>query len=95
MLTGGESYRQLLDRAPQKLDEIIEQNSGGKITVFSRTRTICILALHPMSALDAPELKLVWISNANCGIRRFDLDTMVSFECSALTIHVISQRCSP
>lgn len=73
VLTGGESYRQLLDRAWQKLDEIIAQNKGGKIAVFSHTGTICILALHLMGALDAPELKPVWISCANCGITRFEL----------------------
>ena len=73
VLTGGESYRQLLDRAWQKLDEIIAQNEGGKIAVFSHTGTICILALHLMGALDAPELKPVWITSANCGVTRFEL----------------------
>ena len=73
VLTGGESYRQLLDRARQKLDEIIAQNRGGKIAVFSHTGTICILVLHMMGALDSPELKPVWISSANCGITRFEL----------------------
>jgi len=73
VLSGGESYRQLLDRAWQKLDEIIEQNRGGKIAVFSHTGTICILALHLMGALDAPELKPVWIHSSNCGISRFDV----------------------
>ncbi|HEY0763145.1 MAG TPA: histidine phosphatase family protein [Pyrinomonadaceae bacterium] len=73
VLDGGESYRQLLDRARQKLDEIIKENRGGKIAVFSHTGTICILALHLMGALDAPELKPVWISTGNCGITRFEL----------------------
>ena len=73
VMSGGESYRQLLDRARQKLDDIIEENRGGKIAVFSHTGTICILALHLMGALDAPELKPVWISSANCGITRFEL----------------------
>ena len=73
VLSGGESYRQLLDRASEKLDEVIEEHRGGKIAVFSHTGTICILALHLMGALDAPELKPVWISSANCGITRFEL----------------------
>ena len=73
VLTGGESYRQMLDRAWQKLDEIVAENRGGKIAVFSHTGTICILALHLMGALDSPELKPVWISSANCGISRFEL----------------------
>jgi 2,3-bisphosphoglycerate-dependent phosphoglycerate mutase len=73
VLTGGESYRQLLDRAVEKLDEIIAENKGGKIAIFSHTGTICILALHLMGALDAPELKPVWISSANCGVTRIEL----------------------
>ena len=73
ILTGGESYRQLLDRAQEKLDQLIEEHRGGRIVVFSHTGTICILALHLMGALDAPELKPVWISTSNCGITRFEL----------------------
>jgi probable phosphoglycerate mutase len=90
VLTGGESYRQLLDRARQKLDDIIEQNRGGKIAVFSHTGTICILALHLMGALDAPELKPIWISSANCGITRFELreDGFVRVLCVNDTSHL-------
>ena len=73
VLTGGESYRQLLDRAWQKLDSIISQHKGGTIVVFSHTGTICILALHLIGALDSPDLKPVWLSSGNCGISRFDL----------------------
>lgn len=73
VLHGGESYRQMLDRASRKLDEAIEQHPGGRLAVFTHTGTICILALHLMGALDAPELKPVWIASANCGITRFDL----------------------
>ena len=90
VLTGGESYRQLLDRARQKLDEIIDQNRGGKIAVFSHTGTICILALHLMGALDSPELKPVWISSGNCGISRFELreDGFVRVLCVNDTSHL-------
>lgn len=73
VLSGGESYRQLLDRARNKLDEVIAKHRGGRIAVFSHTGTICILALHLMGALDAPELKPVWIASGNCGITRFEL----------------------
>jgi broad specificity phosphatase PhoE len=73
VLSGGESYRQLLDRARTKLDETISQNRGGRIALFSHTGTICILALHLMGALDAPELKPVWVASSNCGISRFEL----------------------
>ncbi len=73
VLLGGESYRQTLDRASRQLDEAIEQHQGGRIALFAHTGTICILILHLMGALDAPDLKPVWIATANCGIARFDL----------------------
>jgi len=73
VLMGGESYRQTLDRASRKLDEAIEQHKGGRIVLFAHTGTICILILHLMGALDAPELKPVWIATSNCGIARFEL----------------------
>ena len=73
VLLGGESYRQTLDRAARKLDEAVARHRGGRIAIFTHTGTICILALHIMGALDAPELKPVWIHSSNCGISRFDL----------------------
>jgi broad specificity phosphatase PhoE len=73
VLEGGESYRQTLDRAAGKLDEVIEKHKGGRIAVFTHTGAICILILHLMGALDAPDLKPVWIATSNCGIARFDL----------------------
>ncbi len=73
VLLGGESYRQTLDRAARKLDEAIARHRGGRIAIFTHTGTICILALHIMGALDAPELKPVWIHSSNCGVSRFEL----------------------
>ncbi|HMF57263.1 MAG TPA: histidine phosphatase family protein [Pyrinomonadaceae bacterium] len=73
VILGGESYRQLLDRASRVLDRAIEENRGGRIAIFSHTGTICILTLHIMGALDAPTLRPVWIANANCGITRIEL----------------------
>lgn len=73
VLLGGESYRQMLDRASRKLDDAIEQHKGGLIAVFTHTGTICILVLHLMGALDAPDLRPVWLVTANCGIARFEL----------------------
>ena len=73
VLLGGESYRQMLDRASAHLDRVIAQHAGGRLVVFSHTGTICILALHLMGALDAPELKPVWVATSNCGITRFEL----------------------
>ncbi|HEY0545340.1 MAG TPA: histidine phosphatase family protein [Pyrinomonadaceae bacterium] len=75
VILGGESYRQMLDRASRELDRIIAAHKGGRVAIFTHTGTICILTLHLMGALDAPELKPVWISTANCGISRIDLRT--------------------
>ncbi len=73
VLAGGESYRQLLDRAASRLDRAIEEHAGGTVAVFSHTGAICILILHLLGALDAPELKPVWISTSNCGVTRFSI----------------------
>lgn len=91
VLAGGESYRQTLDRASRKLDEAIAQHQGRRIALFAHTGTICILILHIMGALDAPELKPVWIATANCGIARFDLRDDGFVRCLALndTRHLI------
>jgi 2,3-bisphosphoglycerate-dependent phosphoglycerate mutase len=73
VLAGGESYRQLLDRASEELDRAVAANHGGTVAVFSHTGTICILALHILGALDAPEPKPVWVSSSNCGVTRFEI----------------------
>jgi len=74
VLSGGESYRQLLDRAAAELDRAVERHRGGTVALFSHTGTICILALHLMGALDAPALKPVWLSTSNCGAARFSIE---------------------
>lgn len=73
VLEGGESYRQLLDRASAELDRAVEEQPGGCVALFSHTGTICILALHLMGALDSPNLKPVWVSSSNCGVTRFEI----------------------
>jgi probable phosphoglycerate mutase len=73
VLAGGESYRQLLDRAARELDAAVARHAGGCLAVFSHTGAICILVLHLMGALDAPDLRPVWISSSNCGVTRFEL----------------------
>ena len=90
VLLGGESYRQTLDRASRQLDDAIEQHKGGRVAFFAHTGTICILILHLMGALDAPDLKPVWIGTANCGIARFDLrdDGFVRVLCINDTRHL-------
>jgi broad specificity phosphatase PhoE len=73
VLTDGESYRQMLDRSARALDDAVNANRGGCVVVVSHTGTICILALHLMGALDAPNLRPVWITTANCGVTRMEL----------------------
>ncbi|HEX7998996.1 MAG TPA: histidine phosphatase family protein [Pyrinomonadaceae bacterium] len=73
VILGGESYRQMLERAERYLDRIIEQHKGGQVAVFSHTGTICILTLHLIGALDAPKLRPVWVATSNCGITRIEL----------------------
>ena len=73
VILGGESYRQLLDRAARELDAAVREHRGSTVAVFSHTGTICILVLHLMGALDAPALRPVWISSSNCGVTRFEL----------------------
>jgi probable phosphoglycerate mutase len=91
VLLGGESYRQLLDRAARSLDRAIEENRGGTLALFSHTGTICILALHLMGALDAPALRPVWIASSNCGVTRFELHTdgFVRVVCVNDTRHLV------
>ena len=84
VLAGGESYRQLLDRAAAGLDRAVELHRGGTVALFSHIGTICILALHLMGALDAPHLKPVWLSSSNCGITRFELRSDGFLRVSAL-----------
>ena len=74
VLSGGESYRQLLDRAAAELDRAVERHRGGTVALFSHAGTICILALHLIGALDAPDLKPVWLSTSNCGVNRFTIE---------------------
>src|SRR5687767_11626324 len=46
VITKGESYRQLLIRATNELWEILRDNQGGRVAVFSHTGAICFMTLH-------------------------------------------------
>ncbi len=92
VLLGGESYRQMLDRASDALDRAIDRHRGGTIAVFTHTGTICILTLHLMGALNAPELRPVWIATSNCGISRFEIrnDGFIRVQALNDTRHLLS-----
>lgn len=73
VMTGGESYRQMLTRATAELDDILERYAGERIAVFSHTGTICLLVLHLLGSLDtANEPRPVWIATRNCGVAHFE-----------------------
>jgi broad specificity phosphatase PhoE len=90
VLAGGESYRQLLDRAAAALDRAIAEHADGTVAVFSHTGTIGILALHLMGALNAPIMRNIWIDTANCGIARFEVraDNFVRVKALNETCHL-------
>lgn len=72
VITKGESYRQLVDRAAAAIDEILTRHDGGKIAVFAHTGTICFLTLYLMGALNADTVSTPWIVTSNCGIHKFE-----------------------
>lgn len=69
----GESYRQLLRRASDKIREILKSHQGEKIAVFSHTGAICYLTLHLMGAIRRDTKQTPWIITSNCGINRFEI----------------------
>lgn len=72
-MTGGESYRQMLERATAELDDVLERYAGERIAVYSHTGTICLLILHLVGSLDVThEPRPVWIATRNCGIAHFE-----------------------
>lgn len=72
-ITGGESYRQLLKRATQKLDEIFRIHNGERVAVFSHTGAICFLTLHLLGAIHRGTRSTPWLITSNCGINRFEI----------------------
>jgi probable phosphoglycerate mutase len=73
VITDGESYRHLLRRSTAKLHEILRENAGGRIAIFSHTGAICFLTLHLLGAIDRHTKQTPWIITSNCGINRFEI----------------------
>ena len=73
VITKGESYRHLLKRATTELWEILRNNPGGRIAIFSHTGAICFLTLHLMGAIRRDTRQTPWIITSNCGINRFEI----------------------
>lgn len=73
VITEGESYRQLLRRITNKLNEIVRAHQGERIAVYSHTGAICFLTLNLLGAIDRGTKQTPWIVTSNCGINRFEL----------------------
>ncbi|HXF42725.1 MAG TPA: histidine phosphatase family protein [Pyrinomonadaceae bacterium] len=73
IITGGESYRHLVRRSTTELWQIIRQNQGGSIAIFSHTGAICFMTLHLIGAIRRDTKQTPWIVTSNCGINRFEI----------------------
>jgi probable phosphoglycerate mutase len=73
IITGGESYRQLLHRITDHLDKVTSEHRGQRIAIFSHTGAICFLTLHLMGAIHRGTRYTPWLITSNCGINRFEL----------------------
>jgi broad specificity phosphatase PhoE len=73
VITEGESYRQLLDRATTELWSILREHQGGRVAIFSHTGAICFMTLHLMGAIRRDTRSTPWIVTSNCGINRFEI----------------------
>lgn len=73
IITRGESYRHLLQRATRELKEILRIHHGEKIVIFSHTGAICFLTLHLLGAINRYTKQTPWLVTSNCGINRFEI----------------------
>ncbi len=73
VITGGESYRQLLRRATGVLREILQIHRGERIAIFYHTGTICFLTLHLLGAITRKTQTTPWLVTSNCGVNRFEI----------------------
>ncbi len=73
VITGGESYRQLLRRATKELHEVLRIRHGENIVIFSHTGAICYLTLYLIGAINRQTKTTPWLVTSNCGINRFEI----------------------
>ncbi len=72
IITNGESYVQLLERATKALSDILQKNKGGRIAIFAHTGTICFLTLHILGAINEKTTHTPWLITSNCGVNKFE-----------------------
>ena len=92
VITGGESYRQLLRRGSEAIREILRTHRGGNVAVFSHTGAICYLTLNIIGAINRKTVQTPWLVTSNCGINRFEIRGRRNTRLLALndTRHLIS-----
>lgn len=73
VITGGESYRQLLRRITAETQDIIRRHQGERIAMYSHTGAICYLTLHFLGAINRGTKQTPWLITSNCGINRFEI----------------------
>jgi probable phosphoglycerate mutase len=73
VITKGESYRHLLRRITQKVNEVLRIHQGERVAIFSHTGAICFLTLHLLGAIHRGTKQTPWLITSNCGINRFEI----------------------
>jgi len=73
VISGGESYRQLLRRISTKLHNILREHQGQRIAIYTHTGAICYMTLHLLGAIHRGTKNTPWLITSNCGINRFEL----------------------
>jgi probable phosphoglycerate mutase len=73
VISGGESYRQLLRRSTGTLDKILRNHRHERIAIYSHTGVICFLTLHLIGAINRWTKDAPWLVTSNCGINRFEI----------------------
>jgi len=63
----------LLRRAAAKLNEVLRENAGARIAIFSHTGAICYLTLHLLGAIHRGTVQTPWLVISNCGLNRFEI----------------------
>lgn len=73
VITGGESYRQLLRRGNEAIREILRTYRGKNVAIYSHTGAICYLTLHMIGAINRRTVQTPWLVTSNCGINRIEI----------------------
>jgi probable phosphoglycerate mutase len=73
VITGGESYRQLLRRGTEAIREILRVHKGSNVAIYSHTGAICYLTLQMIGAINRKTVQTPWLVTSNCGINRIEI----------------------